>query len=82
MQIDILPVLNALGIQAINEASSTGNVWSSNTQQNLHHVIFSPVDGKKIASVRFSNSSDYETAVLKAENAFKALAFMACPKAG
>ncbi len=81
MQIDILPVLNALGIQAINEACSTGNVWSSNTQQNLHHV-FSPVDGKKIASVRFSNSSDYETAVLKAENAFKDWRLWPAPKRG
>ena len=71
MQIDILPVLQALGIQAINEACSTGKIWNSNAQQNVH-VIFSPVDGKAIASVKFSNNSDYENTVLKAEDAFRA----------
>ena len=81
MQIDILPVLEALGIQKVNEASSTGKVWSSNAQQNVHKIV-SPVDGKEIASVRFSTNTDYENTVLKAEEAFRIWRTWPAPKRG
>jgi aldehyde dehydrogenase (NAD+) len=81
MQIDILPVLKALGIKEVNEASSTGKVWSSNAQKNVHTIV-SPVDGKEIASVRFSTSSDYENTVLKAEEAFRTWRTWPAPKRG
>ncbi|MFA6946432.1 MAG: aldehyde dehydrogenase family protein, partial [Pedobacter sp.] len=81
MQIDVLPVLQSLGIQAINEASSTGKLWNSNDQLK-NHTIFSPVDGKEIASVKFANALDYENTVQKAEDAFRLWRTWPAPKRG
>lgn len=81
MQIDILPVLQNLEIQHINEACSTGKVWNSSDKNNIQ-AIFSPVDGKEIASVRFARSQDYENTVAKAEEAFKTWRTWPSPKRG
>lgn len=80
MEIDILPVLQSLGIQHINEASSTGKFWNSSDQQSK--VIISPVDGKVIASVRFALAKDYEDTVIRAEEAFKSWRTWPAPKRG
>ena len=81
MQIDILPVLKALGIQEINAGHSTGKLWGKLDAANSH-VIYSPVDGKAIASITFASPSEYETTVLKAGEAFKLWRSWPAPKRG
>lgn len=81
MQIDIFPILQNLGIHPINQSCSTGKQWSSgNAQQGT--VIISPVDGKEIASVNFSNAEDYQNTVATAEAAFKVWRTWPAPKRG
>lgn len=80
MHIDISALLSNLGIQPVNEASSTGNNWKSTSHDT--HSIFSPVDGKEIAKVRFASESDYDFAVTKAGEAFKIWRTWPSPKRG
>ena len=72
--------LKQLGIIETNEGSSTGvnNVTSSGETI----VSFSPVDGKKIASVIAADKATYETVVTKAEEAFKVWRTWPAPKRG
>lgn len=81
MQIDILPVLQNLGIQHINEAVSTGKRWNSTDKKNIK-AVFSPVDGKQIASARFAVNQDYQNTIAKAEEAFKIWRTWPSPKRG
>lgn len=81
MQIDINPILRDLGIKAVNEASSTGQTWSS-AGNNTIEAVFSPVDGKEIASVKFATSEDYDNTVKKAQEAFKTWRTWPAPKRG
>ena len=81
MQIDIKKLLQNLGIQEINDSSSTGKIWSSSTQGSTK-AIFSPVDGKEIASVTFAGVEDYNNTVEKAEEAFKIWRTWPSPKRG
>jgi len=81
MQIDISSLLQNLGIQQINESSSTGQVWSSSNSDHTKAII-SPVDGKEIASVRFAATEDYNRTVQKAEEAFKIWRTWPSPKRG
>ncbi|WP_026897193.1 L-piperidine-6-carboxylate dehydrogenase [Daejeonella oryzae] len=81
MQIDIDPILQRLGIKAINEASSTGKNWNS-AGTNAIHKVFSPVDGKQIAEVKFASEDDYDTTIKKAQEAFKVWRTWPSPKRG
>ena len=81
MQIDINKLLQDLGIEEINDSSSTGKIWSSSTKGNPS-TIFSPVDGKEIASVKFAAVEDYNTTIQKAEEAFKIWRTWPSPKRG
>jgi len=81
MQTDLLAVLESLEIKTVNDASSTGTEWYSNDKQNIR-TVYSPVDGKMIASVRFSTPVDYENTVLKAEEAFKVWRSWPAPNRG
>ncbi len=81
MEIDILPLLQRLEIQHINDACSTGKSWSSNNQKQVT-AIFSPVDGKEIASVRFADATDFENTISKAREAFKIWRSWPSPKRG
>jgi aldehyde dehydrogenase (NAD+) len=65
MQLDISKLLQSLGIERINEASSAG----SSSREHVKE-IFSPVDGRKIAAVRLAQADDYEQVILQAEEAF------------
>ena len=73
--------LKDLGIQEKNYGSSTGREWNKTTDQGELEV-FSPVDGKKIASVYLSSESDYEKIISKAEEAFKYWRMVPAPKRG
>ena len=81
MQIDIEPILQRLGVKAINEASSTGKNWTS-AGTNAIHKVYSPVDGKQIAEVKFATSDDYDNTIKKANEAFKVWRTWPSPKRG
>lgn len=78
-QFGIQEALSKLGIKEINEGTSTGSNSFSNGK-----IIesYSPVDGSLIAKVQASTKEDYETAMSKAEEAFKAWRLVPAPKRG
>jgi aldehyde dehydrogenase (NAD+) len=81
MSIDITKILNHLHINYINEAFSTGSKWGSSDNSAIKDVL-SPVDGKKIASVKFATDSDYNHVVETATKAFKNWRTVPAPKRG
>ena len=81
MSIDITKILNHLHINDINEAFSTGSKWGSSANSTIKDVL-SPVDGKKIASVKFATDSDYNHVVETAVKAFKNWRTVPAPKRG
>ena len=81
MSIDITKILNHLHINDINEAFSTGSSWGSGRGAAVKDII-SPVDGKKIASVKFASQSDYNQVVEQAGKAFRTWRTIPAPKRG
>lgn len=81
MQVAIEKVLENLGIDAINESVSTGKTWNSHKDAKPKH-IYSPVDGKQIASVKFATPADYHATISKAEEAFLTWRMLPAPKRG
>ncbi|MHB8209611.1 L-piperidine-6-carboxylate dehydrogenase [Mucilaginibacter sp.] len=81
MSIDITKILNHLHINDINEAFSTGSNWGNSNNSAIKDVL-SPVDGKKIASVKFATDSDYNHVVETAAKAFKNWRTVPAPKRG
>jgi aldehyde dehydrogenase (NAD+) len=81
MSIDITKILNHLHINDTNDAFSTGSNWGSSADANVKD-IFSPTDGKKIASVKFATESDYNHVVETAAKAFKTWRTIPGPKRG
>ncbi|MEE1899019.1 aldehyde dehydrogenase family protein [Flavobacterium rakeshii] len=78
-QFGIQEALSKLGIQEINEGTSTG----SNSFANGEIIeSYSPVDGTLIAKVKASTQEDYEAAVAKAQEAFKSWRLVPAPKRG
>ncbi|WP_222166407.1 L-piperidine-6-carboxylate dehydrogenase [Edaphocola aurantiacus] len=73
-------ILAALGIDKVNEGTSTGSKWLKSTGANLDS--FSPVDGKLIASVKQTSAKDYEKVVAKAQDAFQEWRMIPAPKRG
>ena len=63
-------ILDVLGIEEKNYGMSTGLEWCTTTDQGELN-IFSPTDGRKIASVYQASEADYEFVVKQAEEAFK-----------
>lgn len=78
-QFGIQEALAQLGIQKVNEGTSTGSRSFANGK-----VIesYSPVDGTLIATVKASTKEDYEAAMAKAEEAFKIWRMVPAPKRG
>ncbi|WP_276348536.1 aldehyde dehydrogenase family protein [Daejeonella sp. JGW-45] len=81
MQLDIKNLLQSLGIQQINESSSTGKTWKSSEQGNTRAIV-SPVDGKEIASVKFAGKKDYDNVIQTATDAFYIWRTWPAPKRG
>lgn len=77
---NIKKILSDLGIEKLNEGTSTGVKWIKSTGAELHS--YSPVDGKLIATVKQSTAKDYEKAMQKATEAFKTWKMMPAPKRG
>ena len=78
-QFGIQEALAKLGIQEINEGTSTGSKSFANGK-----IIesYSPVDGTLIGKVKASTKEDYEAAMAKAEEAFKTWRLVPAPKRG
>jgi len=81
MSLNISEVLKRLQINDINEAFSTGNVWGSGPNAAIKNII-SPVDGKKIAAVKFAAADDYNKVVEQAAKAFVSWRTVPAPKRG
>ncbi len=73
--------LQTLSIKPMNYGTSTGRKWIETTDQGVLDV-FSPVDGKKIASVYRASQADYEAMVHTAQEAFKTWRMVPAPKRG
>ena len=81
MKTDINTILQQLGIDAQNPAFSTGTNWDKNTNGKTIES-FSPVDGKKIASVKVASTEDYHHVIQTAQNSFKIWRTVPAPKRG
>src|SRR3978361_356723 len=81
MSLAIKDILNHLHINDINNAFSTGSTWGSSSNTSVKDII-SPVDGKKIAAVKFASTDDYNTVVETAAKAFKTWRQIPAPKRG
>ncbi|HLU16751.1 MAG TPA: aldehyde dehydrogenase family protein, partial [Edaphocola sp.] len=77
---DIKKILAELGIEAINEGTSTGSEWI--TSRGAELPSYSPVDGALIATVKQSSPEDYEKVVAQAAAAFKEWRLVPAPKRG
>jgi aldehyde dehydrogenase (NAD+) len=73
--------LKVLGIKDKNFGSSTGTVWNETTSEG-ELKIYSPVDGKFIASVYQASDADYEKIMNTAAEAFKTWRTVPAPKRG
>ena len=78
-QFGMVEALQKLGIQPINEGTSTGNNHFSNGELL---ASYSPVDGKLIAKVKTTSATDYETVMQSATAAFKTFKLMPAPQRG
>jgi aldehyde dehydrogenase (NAD+) len=72
--------LRTLHIKAANIGTSTGSDWISSKGELIDS--FSPVDGKKIASVTAADKDSYEAVIKKAEEAFKVWRLVPAPRRG
>ncbi|HUR65292.1 MAG TPA: aldehyde dehydrogenase family protein [Chitinophagaceae bacterium] len=72
--------LKDLGISSVNKGVSTGAKWIDAKGEAIDS--FSPVDGKKIASVTAATKESYEAVIQKAEEAFKEWRLVPAPKRG
>lgn len=74
-------ILQLLNIQSLNPAYTTGTVWGE-TGTRAARAIYSPIDGKLIASVEMATAEDYEKVVSQAGQAFKIWRKMPAPQRG
>ncbi|WP_295672913.1 aldehyde dehydrogenase family protein [uncultured Mucilaginibacter sp.] len=81
MNFNISEILNRLHINDINEAFSTGSNWGSSASASIKEII-SPVDGKKIASVKIATADNYNHVVEQAAKAFINWRTVPAPKRG
>ena len=75
----IQEALKQLGVEPINNGTSTGSYWFSNGELI---ESYSPVDGKLIAKVKATTKQDYEKAMSSAISAFKTWKVMPAPQRG
>lgn len=78
-QFGIQEALKQLGIQEVNEGTSTGIHFFSGGE-----VLesYSPVDGTLIAKVKMTSAADYEQVMQAASEAFKTFRLIPAPKRG
>lgn len=81
MEQHIHNVLKNLGIEDVNPAFSTGQIWGASENAKVIDS-YSPVNGKRIASVQVANQKEYELVIRKAEEAFAHWRRVPAPKRG
>lgn len=74
-------ILKKLGIEAVNEAASTGTNWLKTANTEVRE-IHSPVDGKLIGTVKMSHADDYHHIIQEAQKAFLVWRNVPAPKRG
>ncbi|MBO6516672.1 MAG: aldehyde dehydrogenase family protein [Bacteroidia bacterium] len=74
-------ILEKFGIKEVNESISTGREWITAVGSETHDV-FSPVDGKKIASVVYATQSEYDHVIKVAQEAFETWRRIPAPARG
>ncbi len=75
-------VLNELGIKEHNACYSTGLNWASTGSNRETKKIYSPADGKLIASVDMATKEDYDTVIKTAQEGFKKWRTLPAPARG
>jgi len=81
----IQDVLNKLGIKEHNPCYSTGLKWASTGSSSTKREtkkIYSPADGKLIASVDMATGEDYDTVIKTAPEGFKTWRTLPAPARG
>ncbi|HVW14738.1 MAG TPA: aldehyde dehydrogenase family protein [Mucilaginibacter sp.] len=81
MGLNISQILEHLHINDNNPAISTGSEWGGDKGDSVK-AIYSPVDGKKIASVAFAGEADYNKVIEKAAGAFVKWRAVPAPRRG
>jgi len=81
MTFNIPDILNRLHINDTNNAFSTGSTWGSSPQAATKDIV-SPVDGKKIATVKIATADNYNQVVEQAAKAFVNWRKVPAPKRG
>jgi aldehyde dehydrogenase (NAD+) len=76
-----MKVLKELGIKTKNHGTSTGVKWNKTSNQG-ELKIYSPVNGKYIASVYQSSEKDYENLIKTAQAGFKYWRNVTAPRRG
>ena len=71
--------LNKLGVNAVNDGTSTGSEWFSNGELL---ESYSPVDGQLIAKVKTTSKADYDKMITTAVEAFNSWRLMPAPQRG
>ncbi|MCH2489788.1 MAG: aldehyde dehydrogenase family protein [Flavobacteriales bacterium] len=71
--------LQQLGIEEVNQGTSTGSNWFSNGEEIASH---SPVDGALIGKVTTTSKEDYEKVMESATAAFKEWRILPAPQRG
>ncbi len=73
-------ILSELGIAGNNLGASTGSAWLKTKSNAIDS--FSPVDGKKIATVFAATAKDYDTVIKTSQQSFLEWREMPAPKRG
>jgi aldehyde dehydrogenase (NAD+) len=76
----IQQIFEKFGIKAVNSGASTGTVWFK-TEGDVTQSI-SPIDNRELAKVKNATLKDYETIVLKSQEAFKIWRETPAPRRG
>ena len=79
-ELSLADALTQLGIQKSNPGVSTGRQWLSSKGPAI--VSVSPVDGKKIGSVKSTDEASFRKVVAVAEKAFVEWRAVPAPKRG
>ena len=80
-KIDMTAVLQSLGLEAVNNGSSTGRKSFGNSSENLI-ASYSPVEGALIGKVTSTTKEEYEQIMAKATEAFKVWRKVPAPNRG
>ncbi len=76
---NISETLKVLGIEELNQGTSTGKNWLSSSD---YISSYSPIDGKLIGKVSVTTADDYEKVIQEAQKGFQEWRLIPAPKRG